>query len=109
MILSSSSSSSSIALKASHSSFSFSSSASTFNALKNSNGLSFVRYPKRNVVVFASKEGSKKGTSEIVFEPFEEVKKELLLVPTVPQASLARQKYTDQSEAAINEQIKFVS
>uniref|UniRef100_A0A2N9FIE6 Ferritin n=1 Tax=Fagus sylvatica TaxID=28930 RepID=A0A2N9FIE6_FAGSY len=98
MILSSSSSSSSIALKASHSSFSFSSSASTFNALKNSNGLSFVRYPKRNVVVFASKEGSKKGTSEIVFEPFEEVKKELLLVPTVPQASLAPPKDSSEEE-----------
>ncbi|XP_052201896.1 ferritin-3, chloroplastic-like [Diospyros lotus] len=42
---------------------------------------------------------------DVVFEPFEEVKKELLLVPTVPQASLARQFFPDQCEAAINEQI----
>ncbi|KAL5568828.1 hypothetical protein UlMin_025403 [Ulmus minor] len=41
----------------------------------------------------------------VVFEPFEEVKKELDLVPTVPDVSIARQKYTDESEAAINEQI----
>jgi len=29
------------------------------------------------------------------------------MVPTVPQLSLARQKYSDDCEAAINEQIKF--
>ncbi|KAK4353172.1 hypothetical protein RND71_028690 [Anisodus tanguticus] len=46
-----------------------------------------------------------KPLTGVVFEPFEEVKKQLLLVPAVPQASLARQKYSDQSEAAINEQI----
>ncbi|KAE8722060.1 Ferritin-3 [Hibiscus syriacus] len=40
-----------------------------------------------------------------VFEPFEEVKKELDLVPTLAQASLARQKYTDECDASINEQI----
>ncbi|KAM1494731.1 hypothetical protein ACFX15_028630 [Malus domestica] len=45
-------------------------------------------------------------TLEVVFDPLEEVKKELLLVPTIPHASLARQKYSDKSEAAINEQIK---
>lgn len=61
------------------------------------------------VLVLASKEAHNRPTLEIVFDPFEEVKKELLLVPTVPYASLARQKYTDQSEAAINEQIKLVS
>ncbi|KAK6932968.1 Ferritin/DPS protein domain [Dillenia turbinata] len=43
--------------------------------------------------------------TSIVFEPFEEVKKELLLVPTVPHSSLARQKFSDECEAAINEQI----
>lgn len=46
-----------------------------------------------------------KPLTGVVFEPFEEVKKELDLVPTVPQVSLARQKFTDESEAAINEQI----
>ena len=42
----------------------------------------------------------------VVFQPFEEVKKQELDIPVVPQASLARQKYTDECEAAINEQIK---
>ena len=46
---------------------------------------------------------------DVMFDPFEEVKKELLLVPTMPQASLARQKFSKQSEAAINEQIKYIS
>lgn len=44
----------------------------------------------------------------VIFEPFEEVKKELDLVPTLPQVSLARHKFSEGSEAAINEQIKFV-
>ncbi|KAK1415459.1 hypothetical protein QVD17_31241 [Tagetes erecta] len=43
--------------------------------------------------------------SGVVFEPFEEVKKELNLVPSVYHQSLARQKYADESEASINEQI----
>lgn len=44
----------------------------------------------------------------VVFEPFEEVKKELDLVPTMPQDSLARQKFSEGCEAAINGQIKLV-
>ncbi|KAG5533552.1 hypothetical protein RHGRI_027664 [Rhododendron griersonianum] len=64
------------------------------------------------VVVCASKGSSSSSNSRsvtgVVFEPFEEVKKELMLVPNVPQASLARQKYADHCEAAINEQIKWV-
>lgn len=58
-------------------------------------------------VVCASKGSNSKSLTGVVFEPFEEVKKELKLVPTVPQDSLARQKYADQCEAAINEQIKW--
>lgn len=62
-----------------------------------------------NFVVCASKGGANsKPLIGVVFEPFEEVKKELDLVPTVPQLSLARQKYSDECEAAINEQIKWV-
>ncbi|KAF8394868.1 hypothetical protein HHK36_018805 [Tetracentron sinense] len=53
----------------------------------------------------ASKEANHRPITGVVFEPFEEVKKELLLIPSVPQASLARHKYSDSSEAAINEQI----
>ncbi|KAJ6891921.1 hypothetical protein NC651_025198 [Populus alba x Populus x berolinensis] len=56
-------------------------------------------------VVCASKGANNRPLTGVVFEPFEEVKKELNLVPNVPQVSLARQKFTDDSEAAINEQI----
>uniref|UniRef100_A0A7N2KQ46 Uncharacterized protein n=1 Tax=Quercus lobata TaxID=97700 RepID=A0A7N2KQ46_QUELO len=112
MILYSSSSSSSISHKASHSFLVSSSIASALNALKNSKRFIFC-VSKRNVgngvVVLASKKAHNRPTLEIVFDPFEEVKKEFLLVPTVPYASLPRQKYTNQSEAAINEQIKLVS
>lgn len=58
------------------------------------------------LVAGASKGANSKPLTGVVFEPFEEVKKELDLVPTVPQVSLARQKYSDDSEAAVNEQIK---
>nr|AAZ04239.1 ferritin [Avicennia marina] len=76
-----------------------SSSASSFPAknFEGRNGNAFV--------VFAAKQTSSKALTGVVFEPFEEVKKELLLVPSVPQASLARHKYADDCEAAINEQI----
>lgn len=45
-------------------------------------------------------------SSGVLFQPFEEVKKEEFLVPISPQTSLARQNYFDDCEAAINEQIK---
>ncbi|XP_058214658.1 ferritin, chloroplastic [Rhododendron vialii] len=41
----------------------------------------------------------------VVFQPFEEVKKEELMVPISPQISLARQRFAEDCEAAINEQI----
>ncbi|KAK7276044.1 hypothetical protein RIF29_17175 [Crotalaria pallida] len=71
---------------------------------------STVRFSKRNsvgcgVVVQASMEANNRPVMHITFEPFEEVKKELLSIPTMPHASLARQKYTDQCEAALNAQI----
>ncbi|KAI4372906.1 hypothetical protein MLD38_011087 [Melastoma candidum] len=59
----------------------------------------------RGLVVSASKDPNSRPLSGVVFEPFEEVKKELDLVPILPQASLARQKYADECEAGINEQI----
>ncbi|XP_047181865.1 ferritin-2, chloroplastic [Vigna umbellata] len=59
----------------------------------------------RLVVRAAKGSTNHRALTGVIFEPFEEVKKELDLVPTVPQASLARQKYVDESEAAINEQI----
>ncbi|KAF5470393.1 hypothetical protein F2P56_010910 [Juglans regia] len=115
MLVSLSSSASAISQKASGHGFSLSSSTSMFNASLNSKKWrrtsSFVRglYPKRSVgngaLVSASNEDNHSLTLDMVFEPFEEVKKELLLVPDNPQASLARQKYTDQCEAIVNEQI----
>ncbi|OIW07409.1 hypothetical protein TanjilG_19250 [Lupinus angustifolius] len=41
----------------------------------------------------------------VIFEPFEEVKNFAISVPTSPQLSLAKQKYADECESAINEQI----
>ncbi|KAI3809165.1 hypothetical protein L1987_25135 [Smallanthus sonchifolius] len=63
--------------------------------------------PPSAIVCAAAKGGSSniRPITGVVFEPFEEVKKELSLVPTVPEQSLARQKYVDESEAAVNDQI----
>ncbi|GMI87309.1 ferritin 4 [Hibiscus trionum] len=55
--------------------------------------------------VCATKGANSQPLTGVIFEPFEEVKKELDLVPSLPQVSLARQKYSDECEAAINEQI----
>ncbi|KAL9673883.1 hypothetical protein QQ045_030146 [Rhodiola kirilowii] len=57
------------------------------------------------LVAAASKNSNIRPLSGVVFEPFEEVKKELSLVPTVPQDSLARHKFSVEGEAAVNEQI----
>ena len=67
---------------------------------------------KSTAVVFAT-EGAESNNNQtltgVVFELFEEMKKELDLVPNVPQVSLARQNYIDESKAAVNEQInKFL-
>ncbi|KAG4966398.1 hypothetical protein GLYMA_14G197500v4 [Glycine max] len=86
---------------------SLSSSAPFLNSLNGSYGLRF--FSKRNVgcgvVAKVSKEAENQPILGIAFEPFEEVKKELLVIPSVPHASLARQMYTDQCEAALNAQI----
>jgi ferritin heavy chain len=58
-----------------------------------------------SVICAASKGANSRPLTGVVFEPFEEVKKELDLVPSVPQVSLARHKYCDEVEAAVNEQI----
>ncbi|KAL2317094.1 hypothetical protein Fmac_030970 [Flemingia macrophylla] len=68
--------------------------------------VSFGERSVRGSVICAAKGSTNhRALTGVIFEPFEEVKKELDLVPTVPQASLARQKYVDESEAAVNEQI----
>lgn len=72
--------------------------------------LSIVRFPLAekgsSSTICASKGASSRSLSAVVFEPFEEVKKELSLVPSEPHVSLARQKFSEESEAVINEQIK---
>ncbi|CAA2998331.1 ferritin-3, chloroplastic-like [Olea europaea var. sylvestris] len=70
-----------------------------------SSSSNFVGKRGNGFVLCATKSSNNKPLTGVVFEPFEEVKKELKLVPTVPQDSLARQKYADECEAAINEQI----
>ena len=85
------------------------------HALSSENSLitspSFLRIPSAKnhssgFSVLAAAESNSRPLTGVIFEPFEEVKKELSMVPTVPQASIARQKYADECEAAINEQIK---
>lgn len=56
--------------------------------------------------VRAAKGTSSKSLTGVVFQPFEEVKKEMDLIPSTPLVSLARQKFPDDSESAINDQIK---
>ncbi|KAK3135947.1 hypothetical protein QOZ80_5BG0425670 [Eleusine coracana subsp. coracana] len=54
----------------------------------------------------AAAKGKEVVLSGVVFQPFEELKGgELSLVPQKPYQSLARHKFLDQCEAAINEQI----
>lgn len=46
--------------------------------------------------------------SGLGFELFEELKHELFLIPSMPDQSIARQRFSDDCEAAFNQQIKFV-
>ncbi|TYG74222.1 hypothetical protein ES288_D04G165400v1 [Gossypium darwinii] len=55
--------------------------------------------------ISASLETENLALTGVVFQPFEEFKKEDFDILVTPQVSLARQKYTDDCEAAINEQI----
>lgn len=52
--------------------------------------------------------GSNHAITGVVFQPFEEIKSDVSLVPVAPDLSIARQKYADECEAAINVQIKSV-
>ncbi|OAY74272.1 Ferritin-3, chloroplastic, partial [Ananas comosus] len=58
-------------------------------------------------VAMATGGSRSKTVTGVVFEPFEEVKHELALVPTAADKSLARHKYADECEIAINEQINI--
>ncbi|PIN14584.1 Ferritin [Handroanthus impetiginosus] len=80
----------------------FSSASSSFSSFSMKN---FEGRNGNGFMVCAARHSNNKPLTGVVFEPFEEVKKELTLVPTVPEASLARHKFADACEAAINEQI----
>ncbi|XP_050213485.1 ferritin-3, chloroplastic [Mercurialis annua] len=58
-----------------------------------------------SVLVSAKAESKLEAVSGVIFQPFEEVKKEAFMVPFAPHVSLARQLFEDECEAAINEQI----
>ncbi|CAL4914535.1 unnamed protein product [Urochloa decumbens] len=60
--------------------------------------------PASGAVCRAAGKG-KEVLSGVIFQPFEEIKGELSLVPQSSDKSLARQKFVDECEAAINEQI----
>lgn len=69
--------------------------------------LKLTKGERRRGPVLAAAEGSQTITG-IVFQPFEELKQtEASLVPIALDLSLARQKYTDDCEAAVNVQIKY--
>ncbi|XP_021908809.1 ferritin-3, chloroplastic-like [Carica papaya] len=84
------------------------SSSSRLSALFSSSSaaLPFVHRKYGNgFMVSASTELNNSSLTGVVFQPFAEVNKDALPVPISPQISLARQKFSDECEAALNEQI----
>ncbi|ESW06654.1 hypothetical protein PHAVU_010G065600 [Phaseolus vulgaris] len=59
----------------------------------------------RNMRVRAAASEAPATFTGVVFEPFQELKKDYLAVPIAQNVSLARQNFSDEAEAAINEQI----
>ncbi|XP_074574115.1 ferritin-4, chloroplastic-like [Curcuma longa] len=59
---------------------------------------------RRRLSSLASAESGQVLTG-LLFQPFEEIKEELSLLPTSPDLSLARQKYDDECESTLNQQI----
>ena len=78
---------------------------SSFSKLKS---LSFSQKTRSFKVSATSIEANNFALTGVVFQPFEELKKDYLAVPIIPHVSMARQTYSDECEAAINEQIKWV-
>lgn len=85
-----------------------SSSSLLFNSSKlgSSSTLSFNQQGKRRNLAVSVSASNEPLLTGVVFHPFEEVKKEALVLPVSPQFSLARQGFADHCESAINEQIK---
>ncbi|KAL0382158.1 UNVERIFIED_CONTAM: Ferritin-2, chloroplastic [Sesamum calycinum] len=69
-----------------------------FSSASSSSFKSFVGGKGNRRVVCVAKHTNSKPLTGVVFEPFEEVKKELMLVPTVPQDSLRFAEYSDDVE-----------
>nr|BAH59028.1 ferritin [Tulipa gesneriana] len=70
-------------------------------------GRSFLRVQKKKARVTVIAAANSRPITGVVFEPFEELKQDVALavVPTAPDVSLARHRFSDACEAAINEQI----
>ncbi|KAF7845279.1 ferritin-2, chloroplastic [Senna tora] len=66
--------------------------------------LAKIRGSRGSFMVKASPEPNS-SVASVIFEPFEEIKKDFLAVPLAPQVSMARLNYEDECEAALNEQI----
>ncbi|KAL0338145.1 UNVERIFIED_CONTAM: Ferritin-1, chloroplastic [Sesamum angustifolium] len=81
-------------------SLSVSSSSSSFS------GLVLAKKRDNGLAAGASNETVGLPLTGVLFQPFEEVKKDELMVPTAPELSLARQGFSEECEAAVNEQIK---
>ncbi|KAL2484881.1 Ferritin-1 [Abeliophyllum distichum] len=82
------------------------SSSSNLSSLSSSSSVFNLVLPKKRLTGFAVyAEKSSLPLTGVVFQPFEEVKKDALTVPISPQLSLARQRFSEECEAAINEQI----
>ncbi|XP_015087559.1 ferritin-3, chloroplastic-like [Solanum pennellii] len=65
--------------------------------------VSNVVFPKKQFKLLCAT--SDVSLTGVAFEPFDEVNKEEFMVPITLQTSLARQRFEDECEAAINEQI----
>nr|ACU20412.1 unknown [Glycine max] len=57
----------------------------------------------KNLRVRAAASNAPAPLAGVIFEPFQELKKDYLAVPIAHNVSLARQNYADESESAINE------
>ncbi|XP_073016243.1 ferritin, chloroplastic-like [Primulina eburnea] len=67
--------------------------------------LSLAERRDKGFATSATNETASLPLTGLVFQPFEEVKKDEFMVPMAPLVSLARQRYSKECENAINEQI----
>ncbi|XP_022880923.1 ferritin-3, chloroplastic-like [Olea europaea var. sylvestris] len=70
-----------------------------------SSGLALSRKRDNGFAGYALSETASMPLTGVVFQPFEEVQRDDFMVPIVPNVSLTRQRFSEECEAAINEQI----